>query len=143
MKIEAEYLEAEELYEKIVRTEFARARRTLDLATANLKAMLSEHPAGSGKFVSLPKLLGARAEEVTQMVTRQGFVLAMGGVAVGLGCALVATRVMSGLLFEVSATDPWTFSGVALTMAAVAWLASYLPARRTSRVDPIEALRVE
>ena len=63
MRIEAEYLEAEELYERIVRTEFARARRTLDLATANLKAMLSEHPAGSGEFVSLPELLGARAED--------------------------------------------------------------------------------
>ena len=87
--------------------------------------------------------LGARGEEVTRMVTRQGFLLAMVGVVVGLGCSLVATRVMTGLLYNVSATDPWTFVAVALMMALVALLASYLPARRASRVDPIQALRAE
>ena len=69
--------------------------------------------------------------------------IAMVGVVVGLACAVVASRVMAGLLFNVSATDPWTFGAVAVLMAAVALLASYLPARRASKVDPIEALRVE
>lgn len=62
MRIEAEYLEDEELYERVVCTELPAARRTLDLATANLKAMLMESPPGDGKFVSLAAFLGAKAE---------------------------------------------------------------------------------
>lgn len=62
MRVEAEYLEDEELYEKVVRAEMAGARETLDLATANLKTMLIEPPAGDGEFVSLPAFLRERAE---------------------------------------------------------------------------------
>lgn len=115
----------------------------LALGVIGVYGVMSHAVAARTNEIGIRIALGARVEEVTRMVTRQGFVVAMVGVAVGLACAVAATRVMAGLLFNVSATDPWTFGVVAILMAAVALLASYLPARRASRVDPIEALRVE
>jgi putative ABC transport system permease protein len=73
----------------------------------------------------------------------QGFILAIIGVVLGAIAGFALTRVMSNLLFTVSATDPRIFSGVALLLIVVALLACYLPARRATRVDPIIALRNE
>jgi putative ABC transport system permease protein len=77
------------------------------------------------------------------MVIRQGMLLALIGVGLGLAGALALTRVMSGLLFNMSATDPATFVGVALLLVAVALIASYIPARRATKVDPLQSLRQE
>jgi putative ABC transport system permease protein len=115
----------------------------LVLGMIGVYGVMSNAVAARTNEIGIRIALGARNSEVARMVTKQGFVIAMVGVAVGLGCAAVASRVMAGLLFNVSATDPWTFGTVAVLMAAVALLASYLPARRASQVDPIEALRVE
>jgi putative ABC transport system permease protein len=87
--------------------------------------------------------LGAASGDVAGMVVRQGMMLALAGVVAGLAAAFAATRVMAGFLFSVSPTDPWTFSAVSLTVAVVAFLACYIPARRATRVDPMVALRVE
>jgi putative ABC transport system permease protein len=87
--------------------------------------------------------LGARASDVLWLIIRQGMKLTLIGVAVGLFAALWLTRVMTHLLFEVSAHDPVTFAGVALLLASVALLACYLPARKASQVDPMIALRYE
>ena len=87
--------------------------------------------------------LGARAADVRQLVVQQGAMLALIGILLGLAAALVTTRVLSSLLYEVSTTDPATFAAVALLLGAVAVLASYLPARRATRVDPMVALRAE
>jgi predicted permease len=87
--------------------------------------------------------LGAESAKVAGMVLKQGLLLAVIGVALGLVAAYGLTRLITGLLFGVSALDPITYAIVSGFLAAVALLASYLPARRASRVDPIEALRVE
>jgi predicted permease len=87
--------------------------------------------------------LGAKREEILAMVLRQGLSLAMGGAAIGLVGALIATRLMAGLLYGVRPTDPLTFVGVTLVLTLVALVASYIPARRAMRVDPLTALRYD
>ena len=87
--------------------------------------------------------LGAGQGEVLGMIVRQGAVLAVAGLVIGLAGAFGLTRLMATMLFGVKPADPLTFSAVALLLAAVALLASYLPARRATRVQPVTALRYE
>jgi len=87
--------------------------------------------------------LGAPIAQVKRLVVLQSVRLAVAGVALGLAAALASTRVLASLLFEVSPTDPRVLALVALALVALAALASYVPARRASRVDPAEALRSE
>jgi putative ABC transport system permease protein len=77
------------------------------------------------------------------MVIGQGMALALVGVALGLMAALALTRLIKSLLFNVSATDPYTFIVVALLLGAIALLACWIPARRATKVDPLLALRCE
>jgi ABC-type antimicrobial peptide transport system permease subunit len=74
---------------------------------------------------------------------RRGAAVTAGGLAVGLIAAMLAARSLAGIIFGVSATDPTTFAGVAAGLGALALLASYIPARRATRVDPLTALRYE
>ena len=87
--------------------------------------------------------LGAERRSILQMVLRQGLGLAVAGAAVGLVAAVVVSHLMTGLLYGVRPTDPFTFAGVALLLIAVALLACYVPARRALLVDPLVALRYE
>jgi putative ABC transport system permease protein len=87
--------------------------------------------------------LGAERHDLLGLVIRQGAKLALIGVCVGLGGALLLTRFLSSMLYEVKATDPLTLIVVALILTAVALLASYIPARRATKVDPMTALRYE
>ncbi len=87
--------------------------------------------------------LGAQRRDVLRLVLAQGTRLTFLGVAIGLFAALALSRLLSTLLFAVSATDPLTFAGVATLLAVVALLACFIPARRATRVDPIVALRYE
>ena len=87
--------------------------------------------------------IGAERRDVLLLVLGHGARVALLGVAVGIAAALGLTRLMSNLLFGVSATDPLTFAGVAMLLTLVALVASYIPARRAMRVDPMVALRHE
>jgi putative ABC transport system permease protein len=87
--------------------------------------------------------LGALASDVRGMVVRQAATLTLLGMVLGIAGALAATRLMRSLLFEVAPTDPVTYVGVALILGVVALIASYLPARRATLVDPVIALRNE
>jgi ABC-type antimicrobial peptide transport system permease subunit len=87
--------------------------------------------------------LGAKQSDVLGLVVRQGVTLAAVGVVIGLIGAFGITRVIRSLLYNVTPTDPLSFGGVALFLALIAVVASYLPARRATNVDPIVALRNE
>jgi predicted permease len=115
----------------------------LILGAIGIYGVMSHGVAQRVDEIGIRRALGAEAKEVVRMVVRQGLSLTGLGVVVGLGAAFLATRVMASFLHEVSATDPWTFGLVALGVVAVALLASWVPARRASRIDPMEALRVE
>ena len=97
-------------------------------------------PAGRGQG-RLP--LGADGPRVVRLLVAGGLRLVVMGGALGLALAVVAARLLGGLLFEVDALDPLTFVGVPLVLGAAALLAAWLPARRASRVSPIVALRTD
>jgi putative ABC transport system permease protein len=87
--------------------------------------------------------LGAERRDVLAMVVRHGMMLTLIGVAIGLGGALALTRLLSDMLYDVQPTDPSSFVAVSLLLTGVGLLASYIPARRATRVDPMVALRYE
>ena len=93
--------------------------------------------------IGIRMALGAQPAGLQRMFVRHGLTLACAGAAVGLGAAAGLTRLMSTLLFGIKAFDPLTYAAVAALLIGAAVLASYIPARRATRIDPVEALRAE
>lgn len=93
--------------------------------------------------IAIRMALGAQRSEVIGLVLRRGLALTAIGIGVGIAIAAAVTRYIEGLLFDVTPVDPATFLGVSVIFVAVAALASYMPARRASKVDPVVALRAE
>jgi len=93
--------------------------------------------------IGIRMALGAQSGDVMKMVIWRGLSLALIGVTLGLAAALALTRVMKNMLFEVKPNDPVTFALIALLLVVIALIASYIPARRATKVDPLQALRHE
>ncbi len=115
----------------------------LALGVVGIYGVISYVVSQRTREIGVRMALGADRRDVSRMVLRQGMILAGIGVVVGLVAAVGLTRLMSSLLYGVEATDPVTFGVVAALLTAVALIASYLPALRASRTDPLEALRFE
>jgi predicted permease len=115
----------------------------LALAGVGLYSVLAYSVSLRTREIGVRVAVGAGPRSVARLVVGQGLALTLIGVAVGLAGAFALTRLMASLVFGVSATDPFTFAAVALLLIAVAVAASYLPARRAARIDPMEALRAE
>jgi ABC-type antimicrobial peptide transport system permease subunit len=113
----------------------------LFLAAVGVYGVLSFSVSQRTQEMGVRIALGAQGSDVRGLVVRQGLTLAATGVVLGLAGAFGITRVIQSLLYNVTATDPISFGGVSVFLALIAALASYIPARRATAVDPIVALR--
>jgi ABC-type antimicrobial peptide transport system permease subunit len=112
------------------------------LALVGIYGVISYSVAQRTHELGIRRALGAQHADILRLIMGQGLGLAAAGIAIGIGGALALTQVMQSLLFHVNATDPATFGAIALLFLIVALAASYIPARRATRVDPMAALRV-
>lgn len=111
------------------------------LALIGIYGVIAYSVAQRNREIGIRRALGAQHADILRLVVGQCLVLSTVGVALGIGGALALTRVMKAVLFHVSATDPATFAGISILFLLVALAASYFPARRATRIDPMAALR--
>jgi predicted permease len=115
----------------------------LALATIGIYGVMAYLVNQGTRELGIRIALGASEGNILSLVVRQGMVLAFSGVTIGLAAAFLLTRLMRSLLFGVQATDPITFAGISLLLAMIALLATYIPAQRAARIDPLISLRCE
>jgi putative ABC transport system permease protein len=115
----------------------------LALAAVGIYGVLAYLVSQRTQEIGVRLAIGADRAQVLAMVMRQGLLLSLGGIAVGLAAALLLTRLMQSLLYQVQPLDPVTFVTVPLILLGVTAVASYVPARRATRVSPLIALRTQ
>jgi putative ABC transport system permease protein len=115
----------------------------LTLAAIGIYGLMSYTVEQRMQEIGIRLALGAGARDMLTMVVRQGMLLAGVGLVIGLGAAYGLTRLLASLLFGVKTTDPVTYAAVAVVLTSVALFASYIPARRATKIDPLIALRYE
>jgi putative ABC transport system permease protein len=119
------------------------ALATLLLATTGVYGVMSFSMGQRMREFGVPMALGAKRRDILGLVISDGLKLAGIGVIVGIGAALPLARLLRALLFGITATDPFTFVWVSLTLVFVTAAACYVPARRALKIDPAHALRVD
>ena len=115
----------------------------LVLAAVGLYGIIAYTVARRTHEIGIRMALGAGRKEILGLVMRRAVLLTAAGIAIGLVTAFAVTRMIESLLFEIDPHDPLTFAGIAALLAVIALVASYLPAFRATRVDPVVALRYE
>ena len=119
------------------------AALALALATIGIYGVMAYMVNQGTREIGIRLALGATQRNILHLIVRQGMILALTGVAIGLAGAFALTRLMRSLLFGVRSTDPLTFVAIAALLTLIALLASYIPARRAARIDPMVSLRCE
>ena len=115
----------------------------LALATIGIYGVMAYLVNQGAREIGIRMALGATQRDILSLVVRQGMTLALSGVAIGLTGAFLLTRLIRSLLFGVEPTDPVTFVGISVLLALIALLASYIPAQRAARIDPMMSLRCD
>jgi len=115
----------------------------LVLATIGIYGVMAYLVTQGTRELGIRIALGASQRNILALVVRQGMALAISGVTVGLAAAFLLSRLIRSLLFGVDATDPMTFAGIAVLLAVITLLASYIPAQRAARIDPLTSLRCD
>jgi putative ABC transport system permease protein len=119
------------------------AALAVTLAAIGIYSVIAQLVAQRTHEIGIRMALGAQPATVLRLVLREGLVVGLAGLALGLAATLAVVRLLSGLLYEVPAFDPATFLGASMLLMAVVLAACYIPARRAARLDPMIALRCE
>jgi ABC-type antimicrobial peptide transport system permease subunit len=119
------------------------AALALFLSAIGIYGVLAYDVSQRTREIGIRGAIGASRQQIVGMVMRQGLVKTAAGIGIGLIASALLGRIMAGMLFELKPTDPWAYLCVSLLLAAVAGLASYIPAHRAAGIDPVQALRME